>query len=163
MKPSGRKVFLLWMFFLVAGLIFFQLYEYRRSSYVSDFNYPKFIQALSDGEIKKDSIVFNTSKQEIAGELTESGVEKYKGEKFRIQGNVTDKGFELLRDQGITPSYVNTDNSFWTSVLLNWLPILIFAGLFIFFIRQLQIGGGKALAFGKSRARLVADKKKVVF
>ena len=163
MKPSGRKVFLLWMFFLVAGLIFFQVYEYRRSSYVSDFNYPKFIQALSDGEIKKDSIVFNTSKQEITGELTAVGLEKYKGKKFRIQGNVTDKGFELLRDQGITPSYVNTDNSFWTSVLLNWLPILIFAGLFIFFIRQLQIGGGKALAFGKSRARLVSDRKKVTF
>ncbi len=163
MKPSGRKVFLLWMFFLVAGLVFFQIYEYRRSSYVSDFNYPKFIQALSDEEIKKDSIVFNTSKQEITGELTEAGVAKYKGVKFRIQGNVTDKGFELLRNQGITPSYVNTDNSFWTSVLLNWLPILIFAGLFIFFIRQLQIGGGKALAFGKSRARLVSDRKKVTF
>ena len=163
MKPSGKKIFLLWMFFLVAALIFFQIYGHRRSSYVSKFNYPKFIQALSDGEIEKDSIVFNTSKQEITGELTAVGLEKYKGKKFRIQGNVTDKGFELLRDQGITPSYVNTDNSFWTSVLLNWLPILIFAGLFIFFIRQLQIGGGKALAFGKSRARLVSDRKKVTF
>ena len=163
MKPSGKKVFLLWMFFLVAGLIFFQIYEYRKSSYVSEFNYPKFVQAVSDEEIKKDSIVFNTTKQEITGELTEAGAEKHKGKKFRIQGNVTDKGFELLRDKGITPSYVNTDNSFWTSVLLNWLPILIFAGLFIFFIRQLQIGGGKALAFGKSRARLVSDKKKISF
>lgn len=163
MRPSGRKVFLLWMFFLVAGLIFFQFYEYRQRSYVSDFNYPKFVQALSDGEIQKDSIVFNTSKQEITGKLNEIGEEKYKGKKFRIQGNVTDKGFELLREKGITPSYVNTDNSFWTSVLLNWLPILIFAGIFIFFIRQLQIGGGKALAFGKSRARLVSDKKKMTF
>ena len=163
MKPSGRKVFLLWMFFLVAGLIFFQVYEYRQRSYVPDFNYPKFVQALSDEEIQKDSIVFNTTKQEITGELNDTGTEKYKGKKFRIQGNVTDKGFELLREKGITPSYVNTDNSFWTSFLLNWLPILIFAGLFIFFIRQLQIGGGKALAFGKSRARLVSDKKKVSF
>lgn len=163
MKPSGKKVFLLWVFFLVAGLIFFQIYEYRQSAYVSKFNYPKFIQALSDEEIKKDSIVFNTSKQEITGELTEAGVQKHEGQKFRIQGNVTDKGFELLREKGITPSYINTDNSFWTSVLLNWLPILIFAGLFIFFIRQLQIGGGKALAFGKSRARLVSDKKKISF
>lgn len=163
MKPSGKKVFLLWMCFLVAGLIFFQIYEYRQSSYVSEFNYPKFVQAVSDEEIKKDSIVFNTTKQEITGELTEAGAEKHKGKKFRIQGNVTDKGFELLRDKGITPSYVNTDHSFWTSVLLNWLPILIFAGLFIFFIRQLQIGGGKALAFGKSRARLVSDKKKISF
>ena len=165
MKASGKKVFLLWVAFLVLGLIFFQVYEYRRSSYVPEFNYPKFVQALSDGEIKTDSVVFNTSasKQEITGELTEAGVEKHKGKKFRIQGNVTDKGFELLRDKSITPSYVNTDNSFWTSVLVSWLPILIFVGLFIFFIRQLQIGGGKALAFGKSRARLVSDRQKVTF
>ena len=163
MRPSGKKIFLLWMVFLVVMVIFLLSYEYRQSSYVSEFNYPKFVQAVSDEEIKKDSIVFNTTKQEITGELTEAGVEKHKGKKFRIQGNVTDKGFELLRDKGITPSYVNTDNSFWTSVLLNWLPILIFVGLFIFFIRQLQIGGGKALAFGKSKARLVSDKKKISF
>ena len=162
MKPSGKKVFLLWMIFLVGGLIFFQIYEYQRKSYVREFNYPKFVQALSDGEIKKDSIVFNTSKQEITGEMTPVGAEKHQGQKFSIQGNVTDKGFELLREHNITPSYVK-DNSFWTSALLNWLPILIFVGLFIFIIRQLQIGGGKALAFGKSRARLVSDKKKVTF
>ena len=72
-KPSGKKVFLLWMVFLVAGLVFFQIYEYQRSSYVSEFNYPKFIQALADGEIKKDSIVFNTSKQEIIGRDDRSG------------------------------------------------------------------------------------------
>ncbi len=163
MRPSGKKVFSIWVIFLVGGLIFFQMYAHHRSAYVPDFNYPKFVQALSDEEIKKSSIVFNTSKQEIIGELTEAGAEKHKGKKFRIQGNVTDKGFELLREKGITPSYVNTDNSFWTSVLVSWLPILIFVGLFIFFLRQIQIGGGKALSFGKSRARLVSDKQKVTF
>ena len=68
-----------------------------------------------------------------------------------------------MREFGITPSYSNTDRSFWASLLLNWLPLIIFAGLFIFFIRQLQIGGGKALAFGKSRARLQIDKGKTMF
>ena len=163
MKPSGKKVFLLWMAFLVCGLIFFQVYEYQNKAYAPDFNYPKFIQAVSDGEIKKSSVIFNINKQEITGELTSAGEKKYKGRKFRIYGNVSDRGFDLLREKGITADYVNTDNSFWTSVLLNWLPILIFAGIFIFFIRQLQIGGGKALAFGKSRARLVSDRKKVTF
>ena len=163
MNRSSKRIFFLWLCFLVLGLTFFQVYEFSKKSYVSEFNYPKFVQALAAGEIKKDSVVFDTSKQEIIGELTEKSAEKYSGQKFRIQGNVTDKGFEILRKHGITPSYVNTDNSIWTSIFLNWLPLLIFAGLFIFFIRQLQIGGGKALAFGKSRARLVADKKKVSF
>ncbi len=163
MRPTGKKVILLWMFFVVAGLVFFTVYEYRRSSYAPDFNYPKFIQAVTEGAVKKDSIVFNKTKQEITGELTPAGEEKYEGKKFRIYGNVEDKGFELLRTKGITPDYVNTDNAFWTSLLLSWLPILIFVGFIIFFIRQIQIGGGKALAFGKSRARLVSDRKKILF
>ena len=162
-RPSTKKIFYLWIIFLAGGLLFVQLYARHRGVYVSDFNYPKFVKALSNKEVKKDSIVFNTTKQEIQGELTPAGEKAYKGKKFRIQGNVTDKGFELLREQGITPSYVNTDNSFWMAILLNWLPILILIGLFIFFIRQIQIGGGKALSFGKSRARLVSDKQKVTF
>ena len=163
MRHSSKKVFLLWIVFFLVGLIFFQLYEYRRNIYVSDFNYPKFIKSLENDEIKKDSVVFNTSKQEISGDLTESGAKNWGAKKFLIQGNVDDKGFEILQMYGITPSYVNTDNSFWTSVLLNWLPLIIFAGLFIFFIKQLQMGGKTALAFGKSRARLAVDKKKVTF
>ena len=150
------------MVFLLAGLVFFQVHEYRRSIYVPKFNYSKFVQAVQDEQIKKDSVMFNTTKQEISGELTEEGAKKYKGQKFRIQGNVEDKGFELLDQKGIVPNYAK-DNSLWTSILIGWIPILIFAGLFIFFIRQLQIGGGKALAFGKSRARLVSDNKKVTF
>ena len=163
MKHSSKKVFMLWIFFFLIGLVFFQVYEHRRSSYVSEFNYPKFIQSLKAGDVKKNSIVFNTSKQEISGDLTEKGAKKWGAKKFLIQGNVDDKGFEILQTYGMTPSYVNTDSSFWTSLLLNWLPLIIFAGLFIFFIKQLQMGGKTALAFGKSRARLASDKKKVTF
>ncbi len=44
-----------------------------------------------------------------------------------------------------------------TSVLMNWLPILLLLAMFFFFMRQLQSGGGKAMSFGKSRAKLVND------
>lgn len=163
MNKASKKVFLIWASFLVIGLIFFQFYEQHRQAYVKDFNYPKFIKALEQGEVKADSIIFNKSQQEISGELTEEASKLYNGKKFRIYGNVDDKGFEIIRKKGITPGYVNNDNSFWQSLFLNWLPLIIFAAIFIFFIRQLQIGGGKALAFGKSRARLVSNKKKVTF
>ena len=163
MNKVSKKVFLVWVSFLVIGLIFFQFYEQHRQSYVKDFNYPKFIKALEKEEIKAGSVIFNKNQQEISGELTEEAAKVYNGKKFLIYGNVDDKGFEIVREKGITPSYVNKDNSFWKSLLLNWLPLIIFAAIFIFFIRQLQVGGGKALAFGKSRARLVSNKKKVTF
>jgi ATP-dependent Zn protease len=51
-----------------------------------------------------------------------------------------------------------------TSVVLTWLPMLFLVAMFVFFMRQLQSGGGKAMSFGKSRARLVNDSQnKVTF
>ena len=164
-KPGrpGRKVLFLWLGFFFLGLAFFQIYEYQKKTYVSEFNYPKFVTALQSGDIKTDSVVFNTTKHEISGEMTPAGAKKWKAGKFRIQGNVNDKGFELLQSQGITPSYVNTDHSLLTAFLINWLPLIILLGLFVFFLKQLQLGGKTALSFGKSRARLAVDNRKVTF
>ena len=47
--------------------------------------------------------------------------------------------------------------TFW-SVLISWFPMLLLIGVWIFFMRQMQAGGGKAMGFGKSRARLLTEK-----
>ena len=44
------------------------------------------------------------------------------------------------------------------SVLISWFPMLLLIGVWIFFMRQMQAGGGKAMGFGKSRARLLTEK-----
>ncbi len=163
MKHQSYKVLMIWGAFILLGLLFFRVYEMNKNLQVKEFNYPKFLKALEAKHIEADSVVFNLTQKKIKGKLNEAGQNVYSGEIFEIEGNVDDKGFELVREFGITPSYSNTDRSFWASLLLNWLPLIIFAGLFIFFIRQLQVGGGKALAFGKSKARLQVDKGKTTF
>ena len=50
------------------------------------------------------------------------------------------------------------DNITLLSVFINWFPMLLFIGVWIFFMRQMQSGGGKAMGFGKSRARLLTEK-----
>jgi cell division protease FtsH len=56
------------------------------------------------------------------------------------------------------------DSPWYITLLVSWLPMLLLIGVWIFFMRQMQSGGGKAMAFGKSRAHLVTDKsKKVTF
>jgi cell division protease FtsH len=45
----------------------------------------------------------------------------------------------------------------WPQLLLSWLPMLLLIAIFFFFMRQLQSGGGKAMSFGKSKARLLTD------
>ncbi len=52
----------------------------------------------------------------------------------------------------------------WAALLLSWAPILLLIGFWIFFMRQVQSGGNKALSFGKSKAKLSSSaQKKVTF
>ena len=152
----------MWGAFILLGLVFLRVYESQKSLQVKDFNYPKFLQALKDKHIQPDSVVFNQTQNRIKGKLNEEGKKKYSGEVFHIEGNVGDRGFDLVRSFGINPDYSNTDRSFWTS-LIQWLPMIILVGFCIFIMRQIQVGGGKALSFGKSRARLQMEKGKFTF
>jgi cell division protease FtsH len=49
------------------------------------------------------------------------------------------------------------ESSVWQQMLIWWVPFLILIGLWVFFVRQMQAGGGKAMSFGKSRARLLTE------
>jgi cell division protease FtsH len=49
-------------------------------------------------------------------------------------------------------------------MLISWLPLILIIAMFLFIMRQVQVGGGKAMSFGKSKARLLSEsKKKVTF
>ena len=71
----------------------------------------------------------------------------------------------LLKERGVKIAVKPSESNPWyMTVLISWLPIILLIGVWIFFMRQMQSGGGKAMAFGKSRAKLMTDKtKKVTF
>ncbi len=56
----------------------------------------------------------------------------------------------------------NTSNNLW-GIFVSWFPMLLLIGVWIFFMRQANSGNNKALSFGKSRARLIENNKKVTF
>jgi cell division protease FtsH len=71
----------------------------------------------------------------------------------------------LLRANGVSIKAKPPAESSWLmSILVSWLPMIVLIGVWIFFMRQMQggAGGGKAMSFGKSRARLMDDKKEKV-
>ncbi|MBC8199227.1 MAG: ATP-dependent zinc metalloprotease FtsH [Desulfobacterales bacterium] len=72
---------------------------------------------------------------------------------------------KILRQKGVSINAKPPSESPWyISILVSWLPMIVLIGIWIFFMRQMQAGGGKALSFGKSRARLQSDQsKKVTF
>jgi cell division protease FtsH len=158
---NSQKTMALWAAFMVLGVLFWQMYQTQRQTMIRDFNYSKFVEAVKANEVK--SVVFRDS--EILGEIKEEFKAKYNNAvKFQIIGNTGDTGLKFLQENNITPNYEKNDNSLVAQLFLNWLPLILIILLFLFFFRQLQAGGGKAMSFGKSRARLLTENKlKVTF
>jgi cell division protease FtsH len=84
---------------------------------------------------------------------------KYKsGERFRSFAPNDPELVKTLRDRKVKIAAKPEDESPWYMVLLlNWFPMLLLIGVWIFFMRQMQVGGGKAMSFGKSRAKLLTE------
>jgi cell division protease FtsH len=87
------------------------------------------------------------------------------GEPFRTFAPDDPDLVKSLRDKGMKIAAKPEDESPWYMVLLlNGLPMLLLIGVWIFFMRQMQMGGGKVLSFGKSRAKLLTeDQHRVTF
>ena len=83
---------------------------------------------------------------------------------FRTYAPKDPELIRLLRSKEVKITAKPEDDSSWFQVLLSWVPMLLLIGVWIFFMRQMQVGGGKALSFGKSKARLMTDsQEKVTF
>ncbi len=81
-----------------------------------------------------------------------------KDTKSVVHGPYPERITEALDTAGVEYSVkVPDDSSIWPQILLSWLPMLLLFAVFFFFMRQLQSGGGKAMSFGKSKAKLLTD------
>jgi len=159
---APQKTLALWVILLVVGVLFFQMYETQRNTVVRDFDNPKFVKALQAKQIA--NVTFNRTSGEIEGEFNEAGQKEFGGQRYKFVGNTDTDGYKEVKENGMIPKYINSDNSFMASLFFNWLPLLVIIIMFMFFMRQIQVGGGKAMAFGKSRARLLTENRnKVTF
>jgi len=158
-----------WALAIITGVILINLYQEREQSQLATFDFPQFREAVEQRRVEEDSIVFRDIGRsdigEISGTLKEGGESEFAGKDFKIKGNIGEGGTRLLEQNGYTPKYeTDQENSFLMSMLINWLPMLLIFGFFIMIFRQLQAGGGKAMSFGKSRAKLLTENKhKVTF
>ncbi len=142
---------------LIIGLIMvglFQAFSGARSMNRSVV-YSDFMRAVSDGQVSEVLI----QGKSIRGRYINGKVfHTYAPEDPSMIGTLRKKGIRI----NVQPA---EQNSWYMNLLLSWFPMLILLGVWIFFMRQMQMGGSKALSFGKSKARLVGEaaKKKVTF
>jgi cell division protease FtsH len=147
---------LLFTFFLV-----WQLINPRAQDQKLAFS--EFIQKVekSPGDFKATplQIRMNGNNAEFRGTL------KKGDEAFVTTGFIGEQTLEKLNRANI-PYEISreAEGGFWQQMLITWLPIIVVAVVFLLFMRQLQMGGGKAMSFGKSKARLLSEnQKKITF
>ena len=157
MKQSYKTI-ALW---LVLLLIFISVYNIFKGQSEKKVEIP-FSTFVSDLEAKRVAEVTFKGEQNIIGKYNSTYKE---GRYFKSIGTTGDEAFRLARANGITPNYEEAEKSpLWQQILINWGPMIFIFVLFFMFMRQLQSGGGKAMSFGKSRAKLVVEgKTKITF
>ncbi|MDP6978352.1 MAG: ATP-dependent zinc metalloprotease FtsH [Myxococcota bacterium] len=113
-------------------------------------------------DIAYSEFLINLEDSSIESVMIEEGVIKGKlndGTEFTTYAPVvTQELITQLREHNVSfEAQPKDEGSFWRQILIMWFPLLLFIGLWIFFIRQMQSGGGKAMSFGKSKARMLTE------
>ena len=137
---------------LLVFLLVWQLYNQPKTG-TKDIIYSEMTSFLDKGEISEVTIQGDN----ITGKLSNGNV-------FKTFAPKDDKMVAQFREKGVKITAKPVEESPWLTILISWAPMILLIGIWIFFMRQMQAGGGKAMAFGKSKARLITDKsKKVTF
>ena len=152
MNPFQKNIALV-LTVLLVSLLVWQFFNQPKTT-TKELIYSEMIAVLDKGEISEVTIQGDN----ITGKLAN-------GSDFKTYTPKDDKLVTQFRERGVKITAKPQDDSPWyMTLLVSWFPMLLLIGVWIFFMRQMQSGGGKAMAFGKSRARLITDKsKKVTF
>lgn len=147
-----HKTMALWFLIILVALSLFRVVEQTKETSL-DIGYSEFRDAVRSGNVEEatlrsDDAILGTFKTAVQGKTT-----------FKTQGSAKDPGItELLEANKVKFTNKAVEKApFWQQALLSWLPILFLVGIFFLFMRQIQVGGGKAMSFGKSKARLMSD------
>ncbi|HZA57464.1 MAG TPA: ATP-dependent zinc metalloprotease FtsH [Candidatus Udaeobacter sp.] len=145
MSQSSKHI-ALWLVLALVFLVIFSVFS-KQHGREPEIVFSEFMGSVDRGDIQEVVIQGHN----IQG--------KYKnGERFRTFAPNDPELVKSLRDKNVKIAAKPEDESPWYMVLLlNWFPMLLLIGVWIFFMRQMQVGGGKAMSFGKSRAKLLTE------
>ena len=150
---SALKSLVFWMALVIIGVIVWNFSTQLQTS-LEPLSFSEFMGAVDAGQIEQVTIAGN----EITGTNTAN-------ESFRTYAPPQYEGLaNRLIERNVVVTAREAATSPWATLLYSWAPILLMIGFWIFFMRQMQSGGNKALSFGKSKAKLSSStQKKVTF
>lgn len=147
--------FIIWLLIFLVLISFFSAVGERADrGRMETLSFSEFMDAAENRKVNSVTI----SGSEVYGQMQD-------GRKFYTYAPDDPKMIETLRNNDVTIDARPIDtagNTFW-SIVISWFPMLLLIAVWVFFMRQANSGNNKAMSFGKSRARLVENTKKVTF
>jgi cell division protease FtsH len=141
----------LWLVITLMMVMLYNLFSQQQLSQ-NDLSYSEFLAMVDADRVSEVTI----QGQEIR-------VTDLNRSHFKIYAPQDPAMIQRLKEKGVTINAKPPAESPWyMSVLVSWFPMIVLIGVWIFFMRQMQSGGGKAMSFGKSRARLLSDQQEKV-
>jgi cell division protease FtsH len=147
---SFYKNLIFWGIIIIIMILLFNLFSKPRQS-ASEKNYSDFISAVEDNRVQKI---------EAQGRNI-TWVDK-EGKRFKTYAPEDPEMIKLLRDKKVVINAKKENESPFWNILISWFPMILLIGVWLFFMRQMQIGGGKALSFGKSKAKILTKEHQQV-
>ncbi|NHN86173.1 ATP-dependent zinc metalloprotease FtsH [Acetobacter musti] len=146
----GRNL-ALWVCVIVLLLLLFNMFQPGSVQHATEqLPYSDFVADVDQGRVRSVTI----QEHNVAGKLTDgTAFETYAPDDPRLVSRLTDKGVEVIAKP------LEAEGNPFLRYLLNWSPFLVLIGLWFFMMRQMPSGGGRAMGFGKSRARMLTEKQ----
>ncbi len=150
---TNLRSFIFWMVLVVVVVLIWN-FSTQFQTGDNSVTFSEFVRMVDAGQV--DSVTLTGS--EVTGALAN-------GETFRTYAPPQYEGLvNKLVERDVAVTAKQATGSPWATLLYTWAPILLIIGFWVFFMRQVQNGGNKALSFGKSRAKLsTSSQKKVTF
>ena len=150
MSNFGRNL-ALWVIIALLLVVLFNLFQPGVThTSATQMAYSDFLTEVNTGRVRDVVIQGRT----VSGQLTDGRTfQTYTPEDPALVGRLTDKSVRVIakpEDNDVNPLL---------HLLLSWFPMLLLIGVWVFFMRQMQSGGGRAMGFGKSRARMLTEKQ----
>ncbi|HUN59931.1 MAG TPA: ATP-dependent zinc metalloprotease FtsH [Candidatus Binataceae bacterium] len=146
MNQISRNI-ALWLVVVLMFLLLFNFFS-RQQTRSPEIMFSDFLNQVQEGQVAQVTIQGNV----IQGD-DKNGVhfKTYAPQDFDVV-----KELRAQKDLKIEVRPAD-ENPWWMELLVQWFPMLLLVGVWIFFMRQMQVGGGKAMSFGKSRAKLLTE------
>ncbi|HEX3430198.1 MAG TPA: ATP-dependent zinc metalloprotease FtsH [Rhizomicrobium sp.] len=147
---NNLRNLLLWIIIAVLLVFLFNMFQGTANRPQSTTtNYTEFNQEVVQGAVKKVTIQGEQIKYELSN-----------GQAFTTYAPNDPDLTKRLLAHNVPINVQPADDGMPTllGVIINWFPMLLLIGVWVFFLRQMQAGGGKAMGFGKSRAKLLTER-----